>query len=266
MKRSALLMAAVIAALPLWSKPVPAAANAFCPATIAALADLGLNGHPGTWGVMLDVDAGDTRSLRVRVDTNQTRYAIDVNDVPLMTYSGVQMIKYFTLPAGEHVVTAWVNSTGVAPNQRLDCPVTSPWAPNLPPPASPAEQARADRDRRAVVEGYSTRTLSIVAPIGFGAATPIACQQPNVALHPLAPIRPAFPPEARAVNATGIVSVLVQVDEGGGLVDARVVRSSGFAPLDRAALDTVKRARFAPALFACRPMATSAQLTVGFGT
>ncbi len=266
MKRSAFLLAAVIAALPLWSTPIPAAANAFCPATIAALADLGATGRPGTWGVMLDVDPGDTRSLRVRVDTNQTRYAIDVNDVPLMTYTGVQMIKYFTLPAGEHVATAWVNSTGVAPNQRLDCPVTAPWAPNLAPPSSPAEQSRLDTDRRAIVQGYTTRTLSIVAPIAFGAATAITCQQPNVALHPLAPIRPAFPPEARAVNATGIVGIRVDVDEGGVLVGAHVVRSSGFAPLDRAALETVKRARFGPELFACRPTAASTLLTVGFGT
>lgn len=265
MKRSALLLAAVIAALPLWSRPAPAVANAFCPATIAALSDLGASGHASTWGVMLDVDPGDTRSVRVRVDTNQTRYAIDVNDVPLMTYSGVRMIKYFTLPPGEHVVSAWVNSTGVAPNQRLDCPVTSAWAPNLPAPATPAEQQRVERDRRAVVEGYSTRTLSIVAPIAFGAAQPITCKEPNVALHPLAAIRPPFPPEARSVNATGIVQVHVDVDDSGALVDAHVVRSSGFAPLDRAALNTVKQARFAPALFACRPSASSATLTVGFG-
>ncbi|HZO93298.1 MAG TPA: energy transducer TonB [Candidatus Baltobacteraceae bacterium] len=265
MKRSALLMAAVIASMPLSFRPAPAAANAFCPATVAALADLAGIGHPGTWGVLLEVDRGDTRSIRVRVDTNQTRYAIDVNDVPLMTYSGVQMIKYFNLPAGEHVVAAWVNSTGVAPNQRLDCPVTSPWAPNLPPPQSPREQARVEHDRRSIVDGYSTRTLSVVAPIAFGSPTPVSCQQPYAALHALAPIRPAFPPEARAVNATGIVGVLVDVDDAGALVDARVVRSSGFAALDRAALDTVKRTRFAPALFACRPMAASAELTVGFG-
>jgi len=259
-------MAAVAAAMPLTFRPAPAAANAFCPATIAAVADLAAENHPGTWGVLLDVDEGDTRSVRVRVDTNQTRYAIDVNDVPLMTFNGVRMIKYFTLPAGEHIVSAWVNSTGVAPNQRLECPVTSPWAPNLPPPRTPGDEARVERDRRSVIEGFSTRTLSVVAPIAFGAASPIACPQPNVAAHALSAIRPPFPPEARAVNATGVARVRVDIDENGALVDARVVRSTGFAPLDRAALESVKRARFAPALFACRPSASTTDLTVGFGT
>jgi TonB family protein len=265
MKRSALFLAAALAAVPLGGIPAPAAANQFCPATIAALADLSVSGHPGTWGVMLDVDAGDTRSIRVRVDTNQTRYAIDVNDVPLMTYNGVQMIKYFALPPGEHVVAAWVNSTGVTPTQRLDCPVTSPWAPDLPAPANPAAQQREDRDRREIVDGYATRTLGLVAPTAFGASTAPTCAQPNAPAHPLAPIRPPFPPEARAVNATGVVQIRADIDDAGNLVDAEVVRSSGFAPLDRTALETAKRTRYAAAMFACRPTASTVQLTVGFG-
>ncbi len=266
MKRLATVLAALAAALPLWAAPATARANAFCPATIAALTDLGQLGRATTFGVLLDVDRGDTRSVRLRLDTDRTRYALDVNEIPLMTFGGLQLARYFTLPLGESVLGAWVESTGLGPAQRLDCPVTAPWGANLPRPASPLEQQNADRLRRTLIDDFGTRTLPVITPAAFGAVQSITCPQPNAPAHPLSAVRPAFPPEARAVNATGVVEIRADVDDAGTLVGAAVTRSSGFAPLDRAALETAKRARYAPAIFACRPIATSFTFTTGFGT
>jgi TonB family protein len=266
MKRLVCTLAALVAALPLWAAPAPARANAFCPVTIAALSDLGQVGRADTYGVLLDVDRGDTRSARVRIDTERTRYAIDVNEVPLMGVSGLQLARYFTLPLGEHVLGAWVESTGLSSLQRLDCPVTAPWGANQPAPVSPLDAQNADRLRRTLIDSFGTRTLPVITPTAFGAVQSITCAQPNATARALTPVRPAFPPEARAVNATGVVEIRADVDDSGALVGAYVTRSSGFAPLDRAALDTAKRARYAPAVFACRPVATSLTFTTGFGT
>jgi len=263
MNRSLLLAATLAAALPLAGAPRPAAANVFCPVTIGAVADLAAVGRTGTYGILLDVDRGDTRSVRVRIDTDRTRYALDVNDVPLMTFTGLRLTRYFALPPDEHPVAAWVQATGLAPTQRLDCPVTAPWSPDAPP-SSAAAQADADRDRQVAIDGFSTRT-TLLNPLGFGPSAPPACARPFAPAAPLVPLRPPFPPEARAVNATGVVELHLDVDDTGTVIDARVTRSSGFAPLDRAAIVTALAARFAPATFACRPVATSLDLTTGFG-
>jgi TonB family protein len=264
MNRSLLLAAALAAALPLAGAPRPAAANVFCPVTIGALADLAAVGRTGTYGILLDADRGDTRSVRVRIDTDRTRYALDVNDVPLMTFSGVRLTRYFTLPPDEHPLAAWVQATGLGPTQRLDCPVTALWSPDTPPPSTDAARADADRDRQAAIDAFSTRT-TLVTPLGFGPAAPPACARPSSPAAPLVPLRPPFPPEARAVNATGVVELHLDVDDTGTVVDARVTRSSGFAPLDRAAVVTALAARFAPATVDCRPFATGLDLTTGFG-
>jgi TonB family protein len=265
MKRALLISAALAAALPSAAVPRPAAANVFCPVTIGAIADLAAVGRTGTYGILLEVDRGDTRSARVRIDTDRTRYALDVNDIPLMTFSGVRVTRYFTLPPDEHPVAAWVQATGLGPNERLDCPVTAPWSPDAPPPSSPSAQDTADRDRQTAIDSFGSRT-TVVTPIAFGPNTPPACAHPFTAAAPLAPLHPAFPPEARSVNATGVVEMHLDLDDSGAVVDARITRSSGFAPLDRAAIATARAARYAPATFACRPIATGLDLVTGFGT
>jgi len=221
-------------------------------------------GRAGTYGILLNVDRGDTRSVRVRLDSDRNRYALDVNDVPLMTFSGVRVTRYFTLPPDEHLIGAWVQATGLAANERLDCPLTSPWSPDLPPPSSPSAREQADRDRQAALDGYGTHTV-LVAPISFGPNTPPACAQPFTPAVPAQPIRPPFPPEARAVNATGVVEMHLDVDDTGSVVNALITRSSGFAPLDRAAIAAARATHFTPATFACHPIATTLELQTGFG-
>ena len=263
MKRLLSFAAILSIALP-FVVAAPARANVFCPVTIATLQDVSFQGRPDTYGVLLDFDRGDTQSARLRIDTDKTRYALDVNIAQTMTFSGLRLTRYFTVGSGEHVLGAWVQSTGLSPTQRLDCPITAPWSQNVTPPSTPSGQLAADRDRRAVIDGYAGSRNNVMTPIPFGPAAQLACSQPFADARALAPIQPAFPPEARAVNATGVVELHVDLDDTGAVVGAEVSRSSGFAPLDRAALDTAKRGRYATATFACRPIATTLTIVTGF--
>ncbi|HEY4441301.1 MAG TPA: energy transducer TonB [Candidatus Elarobacter sp.] len=263
MNRPLLLLAGLAATCAPLVLPAPVRANVFCPVTVAALADVSQPNRPNTYGILLDVERGDTRSARIRLDTDVARYALDVDDIPLMTFGGTRIPKYVTLPPGEHLAAAWVQATGLAANQRLDCPLTAVWWPNAPPPVTPAAQQAADLDRRTLVAAAVRTTLS--QPSRFGAISQQACTQPNAPARPLAAIRPPFPPEARSVNATGVVELALDVDETGTVAGAAISRSSGFAPLDRAALETAKRAKFAPATYACHPVATTVSVTTGFG-
>ena len=263
MKRPLFLLFALAFAAPAAS-PQTASASVFCPVTVATVADVSSANRPNTYGILLDVDRGDTRSARVRIDTERTRYAFDVDDIPLMTFAGLRLPKYVSLPAGERVTAVWVQSTGLAANQRLECPMSAVWNAGAANPATPALQQAADRDRRTLVDAASRTNLSTASP--FGAISQQACAQPNAPARPLAPVKPQFPPDARSVNATGIVEMQIDVDDTGAVAGAAVTRSSGFASFDRAALEAARRAKYAPATFACRPIATVLTLTTGFGT
>ena len=57
---------------------------------------------------------------------------------------------------------------------------------------------------------------------------------------------PAYPKLSRMHGEAGRVVVLVRISPQGGVEDARVDTSSGYARLDDAALDAARRARFKP--------------------
>jgi len=62
-----------------------------------------------------------------------------------------------------------------------------------------------------------------------------------------------FPDDARARRQQGVVHVRFRIDRPGRVLWSRIERSSGFAQLDRAALDTLRRAQPLPAIPAERP-------------
>jgi protein TonB len=70
--------------------------------------------------------------------------------------------------------------------------------------------------------------------------------------HPKAEILPAYPRSARRAGLEGIVRITAYIDEAGSVVGAEVLSSSGHDALDKAALEAVQHAYFAPALQAGR--------------
>jgi TonB family protein len=244
--------------------PLPAAANVFCPVTIAAVADLAQLGRMNTYGVMLDFDPGDTASVRVRVDSQTTSYAVDFNDIETIGTLPLRTKRYFTLRPGERLVSAWVEATGTTRDTRTECPLTHPYQANAPAPTDVAAARFIEADRRSLLDSFSTRTPTATAQ-AFGPAQPMSCTQPYAPARAILPVQADLPEAARAVHATGSVIVRVDLDETSSVVDAVVVRSSGSAPLDRAAVAAVMKSQYRTETFACRSIASSYQLTVTFG-
>jgi TonB family protein len=263
MKFLALGVATIVASASLAGAPTPARANIFCPATVAAVVNLAALGRGNTYGVLLDFDPGDTTSVRLRVDSTATRYAVDFNDVAAIGTVPLRTRRYFVMPAGERVVAAWVESTGTGPEVRTECPLTSPYQIDAPGTTDPRLGRQLEADRRTLRDTFSTRTPT-VTPRSFGAAEVRSCTQPYAPPRAILSVPADVPADVRAVKASGTVIVRVDLDETSSVVDGFVVRSSGFAPLDRAALTAALKSSYRTETFACRSIASSYQFAVTF--
>jgi TonB family protein len=241
----------------------PARANAFCPVTVSTVMNLAQVGQPSTYGVFLDVDPGDATSVRMRVDSSANRYAVDFNDLTPASQPGARIHRYFTMPVGEKVVAAWIESTGTSPEIRTECPVTRPFQADAPPLSDPRTSAAIDADKRSVLDSFSTRT-PLVTPQSFGKFEPRGCTQPYAPPRAINAADPEMPAEASAVHASGSVIVRVDLDETSSPIGGTVVRSSGFAPLDRSALNAALKSTYKTETFACRPIAASYQYAITF--
>jgi TonB family protein len=261
----ALAATTAAAALVMTAPPAPARANVFCPVTIAAVVDLAVLGREGTHGVLLDFDPGDTASVRMRVDSAKSRYAVDFDDIGPVGVTGVRLRRYFVMPPGEKLVAAWIESTGLRPDSRMECPVTRPYGSDAPAPVNPRTLAALEVDRRSLRDSFSTKTPT-VQPKSFGAAAVESCSQPYAPPRAILPVQPEALSAARAVHATGTTIVRVDLDETSTVVGSAVVRSSGYAPLDRAALAAAQKSSYRTESFACRPVASTYQFTVTFGS
>jgi TonB family protein len=244
--------------------PLPADANVFCPVTISAIVDLAVLGRQETHGVLLDLDPGDTASVRMRVDSAKNRYAVDFDDFGPIGVNGARVRRYFVMPPGEKLVAAWIESTGLHPDSRMECPITRPYASDAPAAVNPRTIAALEADRRQLRDSFSTKTPT-AQPKSFGAATIEACNQPYAPPRAILPVQPDTSAAARAVHATGTTIVRVDLDETSTVVGSEVVRSSGYAPLDRAALAAAQKSSYRTESFACRPVASTYQFTVTFG-
>jgi TonB family protein len=75
-------------------------------------------------------------------------------------------------------------------------------------------------------------------------------------------VKPKYPKDALAKGIEGVVEVEILIDAGGKVTRARVLKS--VPGLDEAALDTVERWRFSPAMKNGHPVATTARAPVMF--
>lgn len=74
--------------------------------------------------------------------------------------------------------------------------------------------------------------------------------------------KPPYPPAARAVRASGAVSVQVLIDEGGNVISASAV--SGHPLLQPAAVAAARAAKFSPTLLEGNPVKVSGVITYNF--
>jgi len=78
-------------------------------------------------------------------------------------------------------------------------------------------------------------------------------------------MQPPYPPASRALDEEGSVTLAVSIAADGRVSAVSLLRSSGFARLDKAALDfALRRWRFEPALENGKPVASIRNFTVRF--
>jgi protein TonB len=82
--------------------------------------------------------------------------------------------------------------------------------------------------------------------------------------HLKAPLYSQVPAFAQLAGLHGDAVVKIDLDERGRLMDAAIVRSSGNALLDRAAIATARSGAYSPASLAGTPVAGSFELVVDF--
>jgi protein TonB len=77
-------------------------------------------------------------------------------------------------------------------------------------------------------------------------------------------VAPTYPPEARAHNLGGSVTVQFTIDINGVPREVRVVKSTPPGVFDRAAIDAVTRWRYQPVLINGNPMEVTKQQSIHF--
>lgn len=90
---------------------------------------------------------------------------------------------------------------------------------------------------KAEVSGPEIEAIELVTPARLQAHV----EAPE---GPKSPIRPVYPRRSRAKGEEGIVELKIEVDESGKVSSVEILSTSGFAALDKAALDAVKGVEF----------------------
>lgn len=140
--------------------------------------------------------------------------------------------------------------------QRIPPPPAK--APRLAgPPAAPAQRAGEHRPQ--------TASVPIVAADAAPAAGPeTGTTPPRYGFGSAANPIPRYPETARENGWEGVVMLSVSVGAGGEALSVSISKSSGHSLLDAAAIDAVRRWRFAPARRAGVPVPGTATVPIRF--
>jgi protein TonB len=116
-----------------------------------------------------------------------------------------------------------------------------------------------DPDRAVRIAADRTRHLLVIRGVRSGIGDTYDEGPRPVKTEP-----PHIPQEARQRRITGVVRVLVLIDERGKVEDAEIVES--IPVLDEAALECIRKAEFEPATRNGEPVPTYAIAPIGFST
>ncbi len=202
----------------------------------------------------------------MRVDSATTRYAVDFNDIgpigerrlarPALLRDAARRTARDRVDR-EHRAAVRIRAWSARSRGRTP--------PTHRAPVNPRTLAALDADRRRIARQLlhaerrpCSRRASVPRPLHRAVS-------PTRRRARFCRCSPTTLPAARAVHASGTTVVRVDLDETSTVVGAGVVRSSGYAPLDRAALAAAQKSSYRTESFACRPVASTYQFTVTFG-
>ena len=95
-------------------------------------------------------------------------------------------------------------------------------------------------------------------------ATPATTGAPAQDLKTSKRVEPAYPSASRRAGEEGTVRLKVLVDESGRPREVQVAKGSGFARLDEAAIEAVKKWRFQAATDGSKPITAWTQVAITF--
>ena len=118
--------------------------------------------------------------------------------------------------------------------------------------------------KRTVVFGISVLSVICVLILSVGAQKPAPKVVQGGVLNGKAMSlpKPAYPDAARAVKASGSVTVKVLIDENGNVISAEA--TSGHPLLRAAAVNAARSAKFSPTLLSGQPVKVSGVITYNF--
>ncbi|MES2163740.1 MAG: energy transducer TonB [Pseudomonadota bacterium] len=183
--------------------------------------------------------------------------------------SGVITLKAAPRPAGVltvMLVAAPARPTPAAP-ARKPVPAVAQAAPARPVVVAPPKAAALAMAETAVPA--AAPAAAVVAAVATVASTPAAAapEQRSEASFNAAYLNnpePVYPLASRRQGEAGKVVLLVQVSPQGTVERLEVRQSCGFARLDQAALDAVRRWRFVPARLGEHAIAASVLVPLTF--
>lgn len=171
----------------------------------------------------------------------------------------VQSLAPAILTTSTPAYVQWLPDAGprapVPPPQTLPTPErTAPQAPWMPVPDVALAPPQADPDGATAVQRPAPPDDANAATVAVPSAAPPVPSRPapperQVSISGVAYLAPPvleYPLAARRRREEGAVHVRVRVDAGGRPDQAAVIRSSGHATLDQAALAAVRATRFKP--------------------
>ena len=142
----------------------------------------------------------------------------------------------------------------VVPPQAMPRPAEAKPVPKVPPKPSPDPKPQESPPPKP-------QPSVAIPPAPAPSQARIAVDKPPV---PRRRIKPEYPRGARERGEEGDVTLELDISESGTVNDVRIIASCGFAELEQAAIQTVKRARFTPARRGNSKVPATARLTLTF--
>ena len=176
-----------------------------------------------------------------------------------------------------HVLIIWglVVSMGIVPAPKfiqpaqavfIDDPVSEPEEQIKPVKPeidmAPVEEQMPELEIEEVVAPPTE--VAMPASDNALAATPMEAGPAAQELKTTNRVEPVYPATSRRLGEEGTTRLRVMVDENGRPRDVKVMTSSGFARLDQAAIEAVKRWKFVAATDGSRSVASWTQVAITF--
>jgi periplasmic protein TonB len=134
----------------------------------------------------------------------------------------------------------------------------------LPPPPKPEPRPAAPKLLRAPAAAAALLPVERVEPAPAPQTAAVATIPPRPISSLASNRKPDYPQEARRRGLQGKVLLHVEVSPQGMPLSVAVATSSGYGPLDQAALVAVERWRFTPATRDGAPVAGAAEVPIQF--